>query len=190
MYYDSILIKKLSSIEISYLREELEANNSLWAQHFPDLNLTALKEGKSIHLQWCDKNLIVTRDLWDLFPKTKNLLQSIVGENTLGRVYWHRLLPGETINPHCDSSLTFVQTGQLLHRYQIYLDIDNDVEIFFADKLIDTTRINNSVIDFPLKTIHYYKNKSSSTLYLLVFDDIGTPSRIRTSECRNQNPMP
>jgi hypothetical protein len=190
MYYDSILIKKLTSIEISDLKEELEVNNNLWTQHFPDLSLTALKEGKSIHLQWCDKQLVVTRTLWDLFPKTKQLLQSILGENTLGRVYWHRLLPGETINPHTDCNLEFVKNGQLQHRYQIYLDIDNDIEIFFADRLIDGSQISNSIIDFPLKSMHHYNNKSNSTLYLLVFDDIGTPSRIRTSECRNQNPMP
>ncbi len=190
MYYDSILIKKLTLGDISILEEELLANDSLWSQHFPDLRLTALKEGKSIHLQWCDKDLVVTNSIWDLFPKTLNILKSVVGENTLGRVYWHRLLPNETIHLHSDNGLSFVKSGQLKHRYQIYLDIDKDVEIYFADRIIEGSRISNSVIDFPLKSMHYYKNKSNSTLYLLVFDDVGTPSRIRTSECRNQNPMP
>lgn len=175
MYYDSILIKKLTLDDISVLKQELLSNDSLWSPHFPDLSLTALKEGKSIHLQWCNKELVVTSSIWDLFPKTLNLLKNVVGKSTLGRVYWHRLLPNETINLHSDVELSFVKSGQLKHRYQIYLDIDKDVEIFFADQIIDGSRISNSVIDFPLKSMHYYKNKSNSTLHLLVFDDVGSP---------------
>ena len=178
MYYNSIIIKKLTLDNISILKEELLSNDSLWSQHFPDLNLTALKDGKSIHLQWCDRNLTVTHEIWKLFPKTHNLLKTLVGKNDLGRVYWHRLLPNNTINPHDDANLAFVKTGKLQHRYQIYLDVDDEVEIFFGGRIIESGLISNSVIDFPLKSMHYYKNNSNSILYLLVFDDIGTPSRI------------
>ena len=44
MYYDSILIKKLTPIEISNLKEELEINNHLWHTHYSDLNKTHLKD--------------------------------------------------------------------------------------------------------------------------------------------------
>lgn len=190
MYYDSILIRKLTSLEIVDLKEELVNNNLLWHNHATDLNLTSLKEGKSIYLQWCNNELVVTSKKWDFFSKTKNILKSITGNNAIGRVYWHRLLPGEKINAHTDANIPFVRSNKLIHRYQIYLDIDTNVEIFFENRIIDVNQISNSIIDFPLKSIHYYKNNSNSPLYLLVFDDIGTPSRIRTSECRNQNPMP
>lgn len=175
MYYDSILIRKLTSLEISDLKEELENNDSLWIDHVFDLKYTALKDGKSIHLQWCDNELVVTREKWELFSKTKNILKSIIGDNDMGRVYWHRLLPGDKINAHNDANLPFVQSNKLIHRYQIYLDIDTNVEIFFDNRVIDVNQISNSIIDFPLKSMHYYKNNSNSTVYLLVFDDVGTP---------------
>jgi len=175
MYYDSILIRKLTSLEISDLKEELANNDSLWIDHVFDLKYTALKDGKSIHLQWCDNELVVTREKWESFSKTKNILKSITGSNTIGRVYWHRLLPGEKINAHNDANLPFVLSNKLVHRYQIYLDIDTNVEIFFDNRIIDVTQISNSIIDFPLKSMHYYKNNSNSIVYLLVFDDVGTP---------------
>jgi len=180
MYYDSILIKKLSLIEITYLKDELEMNRPLWQQHATDLKLTSLKDGKSIHLQWCDDELNIITDNWKYFSKTQQLLKSIVGDNVLGRVYWHRLLPGDKINVHNDANIPFVKSGELKHRYQIYLEVDKNVEIFFNKQLIDTECITNSVIDFPLKSMHYYINNSNSTLYLLVFDDIGTPLSICT----------
>lgn len=175
MYYDSILIKKLTPTEISNLKEELEINGQLWHPHVTDLNLTSLKDGKSIHIQWCDVELNFVTDNWELFPKTQQLLKSIVSDNSLGRVYWHRLLPGEKINAHNDVNVPFVQSGALRHRYQIYLDIDNNVKIVFDNRLIEAERIANSIIDFPLKSMHYYINNSKSALYLLVFDIIGSP---------------
>ena len=175
MYYDSILIRKLTSLEISDLKEELANNDSLWIDHVFDLKYTALKDGKSIHLQWCDNELVVTREKWESFPKTKNILKSITSNNTIGRVYWHRLLAGENINAHNDANLPFVLSNKLIHRYQIYLDIDTNVEIFFDNRIIDVNQISNSIIDFPLKSMHYYKNNSNSVVYLLVFDDVGTP---------------
>ena len=175
MYYDSILIRKLSPIEITYLKDELEMNSPLWHNHANDLNLTSLKDGKSIHLQWCNDELKITTDNWKYFPNTHQLLKSIVGDNNLGRVYWHRLLPGDKINAHTDANIPFVRLGKLLHRYQIYLDIDTDIKIVFNNQFIDGNRISNSIIDFPLKSMHYYNNISMATLYLLVFDDIGTP---------------
>ena len=175
MYYDSILIRKLTSLEISDLKEELANNDSLWIYHASDLRLTSLKDGKSIHLQWCNDKLQVVTDNWKHFPETQQLLKSIVGDNTLGRVYWHRLLPGDKINPHTDANIPFVQSNKLIRRYQIYLDIDTNVEIFFDNRIIDINQISNSIIDFPLKSMHYYKNNSNSIVYLLVFDDVGTP---------------
>ena len=175
MYYHSILIRKLSPIEITYLKDELEMNSTLWHNHAIDLNLTSLKDGKSIHLQWCDDELNLVTDNWKYFPKTQQLLKNIVGDNNLGRVYWHRLLSGDKINAHTDANIPFVKSGKLLHRYQIYLEVDNNIEIVFNKQLIEVEHITNSVIDFPLKSMHYYINNSNSTLYLLVFDDIGTP---------------
>ena len=178
MYYESIIVKKLTLDDICTLKEELLSNASLWSPHVPDLNLTSLKDGNSIHLQWCDDELNIVTDNWKYFPKTQKLLKNIVSDNNLGRVYWHRLLSGDKINAHNDANIPFVKSGDLQHRYQIYLDIDTNVVIFFNKHLIDVDRITNTVIDFPLKSLHYYINNSKSALYLLVFDDIGTPSRI------------
>ena len=178
MYYESIIVKKLTLDDIYTLKEELLSNASLWSPHVPDLNLTSLKDGNSIHLQWCDDELNIVTDNWKYFPKTQKLLKNIVSDNNLGRVYWHRLLSGDKINAHTDANIPFVKSGDLQHRYQIYLDIDTNVVIFFNKHLIDVDRITNTVIDFPLKSLHYYINNSKSALYLLVFDDIGTPSRI------------
>lgn len=173
MYYDSILIRKLTTQDISDLTEELENNGLPWIQHVFDLNQTQLKDGKSIHLQWCDNELAVISECWNLFPKTKDILKTVVGNNKMGRVYWHRLLPGDSINRHTDENVPFVKSGQLKNRYQIYLDIDKSVKIFFEKRVVDVGRISNSIIKFPLKSMHYYKNNSSSIMYLLVFDDIG-----------------
>lgn len=178
MYYDSILIRNLTPSEIADLKEELEKNDILWTNHVYDLNYTALKEGKSIHLQWTDTDLNIIREKWELFQKTKNILKSIIGDNDMGRVYWHRLLPGDKINAHTDANIPFVKSGKLKNRYQIYLEVDNDVEIFFDNRIIDGLKISNSIINFPLKSMHYYKNNSNSTVYLLVFDDIGLTQSI------------
>jgi hypothetical protein len=178
MYYDSILIRKLTSLEISDLKEELANNDSLWTNHIYDLKYTALKEGKSIHLQWTDDDLNIIQKKWKLFQKTKNILKSILGDNKIGRVYWHRLLPGDKINAHTDVYIPFVKSNKLKNRYQIYLEIDNDVEIFFDNRIIDGLKISNSIINFPLKSMHYYRNNGNSTVYLLVFDDIGLPQSI------------
>ena len=88
------------------------------------------------------------------------------------------LLSGDKINAHNDANIPFVKSGDLQHRYQIYLEIDNNVKIVFNKRLIEGSLISNSVIDFPLKSMHYYSNNSNSALYLLVFDDIGTSSGI------------
>lgn len=175
MYYNTIIIRKLLANEITYLREELTMNDLMWHDHATNLNLTALQDGKSIHLQWCNDRLNIITDNWKVFPQTHQLLKSIVSNSCLGRVYWHRLLPGDTINPHTDANIPFVKSNVLQHRYQIYLDIDIDHQIVFDNKPVNGSDITNSIIDFPLRTMHHYTNNSASPLYLLVFDDIGTP---------------
>jgi len=167
----STVIRKLNPIEISSLKEELNSAEYLWSPHSNDLKETALKDGKSIHIQWCNDSLEVTYEKWELFPKTHQLLKSIVKGN-IGRVYWHRLLPGESIEPHTDEYIPFVKSKQLQHRYQIYLDVDQDITIHFNRGNVEGSSISNSIIDFPLRSVHYYKNKSNSILYLLVFDEI------------------
>jgi len=166
----SNVIRKLTVEEIYTLKQELSLNDNLWLPHSPNLNLTALKDGKSIHIQWYDDNLNLVSSNWDKFPKTKLLLDSFNAGNKLGRVYWHRLLPNEIIQPHNDSLIPFVSSGQLLFRYQIYLDIDQSIVIYIDGKKIDNLNIENSLIDFELRNIHYYKNSSNTSFYLLVFD--------------------
>jgi hypothetical protein len=170
MYYDTIVCKNLSNSEIDVLKHELSIHGNRWTQHLTDLNFTALKDGKTIHINWYDDSgLRNVHTAWDKFPKTYDIIRTFTKEK-LGRVYWHRLLPGDTILPHSDASVAFVKSGLLKRRYQLYLDIDPNTEIFFDNRYIDVSKINFSIIDFPLKTLHFYKNKSNSTLYILVFD--------------------
>ena len=175
MTRESFIIRKLDITEINDLYEELKLNGSLWGPHrtnSSEQRRSALKDGKSIIVQWCDNAAKISHQQWDLFPTTHAIIKRIVDGANIGRVYWHRLLPGENILPHSDEAVPFVKSGKLQTRYQIYLDVDEDVLIYFGGDTIKGSVIENSVIDFPLKTLHYYENKSDKDLYLLVFDTL------------------
>ena len=188
----STLIRKLTYDEISILTTELENNFEWLIPHGgitaikPELDSkskwwidhggnTALKDGKTIHLQWVKDTLSITFERWNVFPETKKIIDSFANSNNIGRVYWHRLLPGDTIKPHTDANVPFVKAGKLLHRYHIYLEVDPNIEVILDNKIVDTNWLSNSIIDFELRNLHSYNNKSQSTLFLLVFDIVGTP---------------
>ena len=165
-------IRALTPSEQYLLREELEQNAVGWHPHArAEGAWTALREGRSQHLQWVNDQHQVVDNLWTAWPKTHSMLTRILGHNgRLGRVYWHRLAPGQGIDPHTDRGLGYVQHPGFVARYQIYLDVDPLIEVFFGGAM--QANLAYSIQDFPLRELHAYENLGKTTMYLLVFDRI------------------
>lgn len=168
MLENSVIIRKLSANEITDILEELNNADGLWVGHqLP----TALKYGKTIYLQQINEQTceIISSHV-DKFPKTHRLLKSIVGEKMLARCYWHKLMPGESIERHDDSGLPFVKNKKIAHRYQIYLNGDSNFLLELNNKNVDTFLWEYSIVDFALEKTHFYQNNSNKPWIFLVFD--------------------
>lgn len=164
------IIRKLTQFECESLQEELSLNDSLWTHHSKS---SALRDGRSIYINYTDNHLRYYYDNFNLFPKTYDIIKQVSEGNTISRCYWHRLMPNDTIYSHTDRSLAFVIKDQLLARYQIYLDCPNDSE--FKMLTLDNDKKNPidyqySLIDFDLRLAHRYHNLSNKPWYFLVFD--------------------
>lgn len=169
---NSFVIRKLKTEEIVFLKSELLQNNDLWNHHVPQdkKSLTALKDGRSIHLRF-DKMKGIDTDNWNRFPETVKLLETIADGNVINRTYWHRLLPSDTIEKHTDNSVYYVKENKILARYQIYLDIPDDSYMLLDNQIVeDASRFSNSIVNFDLRKYHAYENKSDSAWYFLIFD--------------------
>jgi hypothetical protein len=169
---NSFVVRKLYPEEIDLLKSELLKNDDLWNHHVPQdkKSLTALKDGRSIHLRF-DKMKGIDTDNWNRFPETVKLLETIADGNVINRTYWHRLLPGEVINRHNDKNVYYVKNEKIFARYQIYLDIPTDSHLFMDDSLIgDADIFSNCIVNFNLRKYHEYRNNSNSPWYFLVFD--------------------
>lgn len=169
---NSYVIRKLTSEEISALKEELMLNDHLWVDHIPtEIKVfTALKDGRSIHLKF-DKLKGIDTDHWSKFPHTTAIINEISNGKISRRTYWHRLLPGESIEKHSDRTVHYVRNNEIFARYQIYLDIPENSYLFMDDMVIeDKTVFENSIINFNLRRQHEYKNNSEFPWYFLVFD--------------------
>jgi hypothetical protein len=131
--------------------------------------------GKTVHLNACDNELIFKYSILNSLPNTNKIISDIVGSNYIGRVYWHRLMPNDTINAHTDSDIEFVKDNKLIHRYQIYLECVARNIIILDDEYKNSVEFEYSLVDFALTNTHYYKNKSNKPWYLLVFDAVNQP---------------
>ena len=166
------IMRQLTIDERHDLQDELIINESLWTSHSSDLP-TSLADGKSIHLNMIQNDLKYVKDLWKLFPKTYNIIKTVSQDKTIGRCYWHRLLPNDIIGHHTDNSVEFVKNDQLYARYQIYLECPEDQK--FKMLIVDAKPCNPkkyeySLLDFDLRLRHRYNNLSDNPWYFLVFD--------------------
>ena len=171
------ILRKLTSDEILGLKYDLERIDHLWADHSydPIKYPTALREGKSIHLHNCDNDLVLWDSILDTVGSTKNIISDTIGSYHIGRVYWHRLMPGDSIDAHSDIEVKFVKTNKLVHRYQIYLECMPENILMLDAEYKNNKDFEYTVVDFALTKIHYYKNRSSVPWYLLVFDALNQP---------------
>jgi len=165
------IIRSLTEQEQIDLKSELLSLDQYWTIHTKFH--TALKHGRSIHLNEISDNLLFLSTKFNLSPIVYDIINNIADGKTIARCYWHRLLPGEQINIHDDRRLIFVANDQLYARYQIYLECPEDL----SDKMlmVDNVRCNPkkyqySIVDFDLRLRHHYHNLGDVPWYFLVFD--------------------
>jgi hypothetical protein len=171
------ILRKLTSDEILKLKLELNDIDHLWSDHSSDHTKypTALKTGKTVYLNQCTNKLVFKSSILNTLPNTNKIISDIVGSNYIGRAYWHRLMPLNTIESHTDSQVDFVKDNKLTHRYQIYLECTSENIIILDDTYKNSVEFEYSIVDFALTNIHYYKNNSSKPWYILVFDELNQP---------------
>ena len=165
------IIRLLTEQERLDLKSELSSLDQHWTIHTK--YGSALKQGRSIHLNQISDNLLFLSSLFDLSPNVSKIVNEIANGKTVARCYWHRLLPNEQIYIHTDRNLKFVANNQLHARYQIYLDCPEDLSNKML--MVDNERCNPkkyeySIVDFDLRLRHHYHNLSDSPWYFLVFD--------------------
>jgi hypothetical protein len=173
----SRLVRQLSKKEIQDLISERDALNDCWEPHAPP---TALQYGKTIYLQQINEATFEISNIQIVnCPKTLKILESMLGNKILARCYWHKLMPGDKIDRHDDSALSFVADGILAHRYQIYLDSDPNFILELDKKIVSTKEWEYGIVDFALEKSHFYHNNSNKPWTFLVFDVLNnlTPNR-------------
>lgn len=167
---DSFIVRKLTLKETKKIKKELASNDHLWAPHCNRKWLTALKDGKSIHLKY-DAITNVDTDHWNKFPYITSIITEIAGNKPIMRTYWHRLLPEDCIEEHNDSAVPYVTTNEIFARYQIYLDIPKESYILIDGVVQQDTQVfANSIVNFNLRKQHAYRNNSKKPWYFFVFD--------------------
>jgi hypothetical protein len=165
------IIRSLTEQERLDLKSELTSLDHHWTIHtkYP----TALRQGRSIHLNQISDNLLFLSTLFDVSPKVFKIVNEIANGKTVARCYWHRLMPNEQITIHTDRNIKFVAKDQLHARYQIYLECPEDLtdRMLMVDNLrCNPKKYQYSIVDFDLRLRHHYHNLSDSPWYFLVFD--------------------
>jgi len=171
--YKSVPVKNITDEEKQILLDELNQDFH-WDFHSPG-NTGNLKDGRTVYIRQVGSllthRLHYKHGLPEKFPKTLSLLEKWFPNRYFGKVYWHRLLPGDKIEPHDDTPVGYVRVGKLEARYQIYLDIPDGM-IIHADnnQLINNGAWNNTLVKFELSLSHAYHNTSDKPVFLFVFD--------------------
>ena len=169
------ILRKLTEDEILELKNDLNIIDHLWEDHHGVG--TSLAYGKTIYLQQgnCSPTPILKNSILKHVSNTCKIIESIVKPYYVGRVYWHRLMPGDIISAHNDLWVDFVRNKILERRYQIYLECPDEC-IFLDDKKHRNVKeIENTIVDFALTKTHYYNNTSLTPWYFLVFDALNKP---------------
>lgn len=172
------IVRGLTSYELQTISDEL--NNSprrAWIPHSPlNVKLTALQEGRSLYLHsviphtptTVRSNTFGDRVYSSIFPRTVEIIKYIAGSNTVGRVYFHKLGPGQQILRHNDSGVV-VQT-RVKQRLQMYFEIPAAAELFIDNELKAVDQYRFKLVDFAMGLDHYYINHSNQPWIFLVFD--------------------
>ena len=152
--------------------ESLDATD-LWSPHAgpfnhkiiaPGSGLTIWLKPKSTSWRLQDVEEIVT--LKNLLSKYQKMLRPDIQEGVThfyGRVYLHRLLPGEFIGRHYDHNDQPYMS--YMTRFHLYGDI-SEGNIIEAGCPIQ----ENSFLQFNHKDYHEYQNHSNTNLHLVVCD--------------------
>ena len=165
-------ILKLSPEDKIIVKQCFESLNTanLWGPHHGAAS-GALSSGKTIWLRpkngpWRLQEINEISLLKNILSKYQTLLRPDIVEevtHTFGRVYLHRLQPGEFVERHYDYNDQPYMS--YLTRFQLYSDIPegNIIEI-------DPKVEENSFLYFNHNAWHEYKNHSQSNLYFIVYD--------------------
>ena len=168
------ILRNLTESEILELKNDLNSIDHLWEDHHQP---TALAYGKTIYLKEgnCTPTPILKSDILEYVLNTHKIIETIVKPYYIGRVYWHKLMPGDIISAHDDLELDFIRHKILEHRYQIYLECPDESILIDSNVVKDVKKFENTVVDFALTKTHYYNNASLTPWYFLVFDALNKP---------------
>jgi hypothetical protein len=167
------IIRQLSDTEIVKLQTDILSNMS-WAQHC-DPKDTALKEGQTLHVRCVEfDHLKVSEKNEKLFPNTMEFIKNVAQGKPTGRIYWHKLSPGQAIEEHTDQNTVSKFALAFEKRLQVYLAINNQISFMIDGEWLhypQTKLFENSLTDLDLLKPHAYKNNNNNfCFYLLVFD--------------------
>lgn len=167
-------IRDLSCQEKTQLKQEISSiDDKFWIKHFKiPHRLLSLRDGETIHINWPADNIFQQMpERPELVPEILDLINNIISPNQLGRAYIHRLKPGDCIEKHSDQ--IHVKNLNIQDRYHIYFDIPESSVLYVDDSVIENKKqFENSIVNFALSRMHYYKNYSDQNWYFLVFDKI------------------
>lgn len=168
------IICSLNKEEIKNLTLEiLEAD--IWKPHSFYFKQTSLKDGLSCHVKWIDDNsssLKETINNTEKFPQTMKFIQSKFPNEKIGRIFWHKLIPGDIISLHHDGMRNFCKKNIISGRYHVYLNFPKNFSLMFDGEFVNHKNYENSLVNFNPTKLHYYKNTGDLPIYFLVFDTI------------------
>lgn len=172
MKFDSNIVYKLSDNQVAGLTAEVQtfSDQNLWTSHFTgDYEKTgALRRGKTVWLRNIDREMNITFDQSTMYPESFKILDKFSQERVWGRAYWHKIVPGGSIDLHSDDRLGF--SNFVDHRYQVYLSVPQHAEIYIDDGAFDPRSLGNCVLDFNMYRPHRYANHSDTDFIFMVFD--------------------
>lgn len=160
-----MLIRKLTLSEKKDITIEINENLHLFGNHSSSIDYSkvgALREGSTIWLI-DEAEVIYHQDKFQIIRKIMKEISDSYNFPNFGRVYIHRLAPGNAIPLHTDSNRPYYN---LINRYHIYLDIPQGLEILHAGYTIE----EDSIMLFNHKGFHKYTNKSNQNAFFIVFD--------------------
>ena len=170
----SAVIRRLTSMEIDILSRELHTNSDHWMNH--PMEKTALDDGQSIIINWVTKingNYQLQWTLKEKFPDTWKILESLCPGHTFGKIYWHCLPPGHIAKPHTDYLNTYIKDGNCFKRYNIFLDIPDNLNLFLDNDLVNPVEHHSyqyTIFDMAAIEKHSAVNNSSTNFYCMIID--------------------
>lgn len=167
---NTVPVIPLDNDSVNIIRTSLIGLDDLWKDHeiFGGIKLGKTNGGKTIWLHhrsrksdWLTYNDTNINLLIDFI---KTIAIEFHNSHEFGRAYIHRLKPSQQVSPHVDAPYDPEYFSNVT-RYQIFLDIPENVEI-------ESTPMPapNSLILFRNDILHSYYNNSTVDLIFIVFD--------------------